>query len=846
MAAIKIDGTRNQTLRTVLIAAFAALAVILLAALGLQKLKRHGLHLDLPGELGADISQTANGFTYSQSQRGHTIFTIHASRIVQFKGDQADLHDVAITLYGPEGSHRQDRISGSEFLYDKSSGIVTARGPVEIDMASPATAPANAAPSPGQGPPDTIHVQTSNLRFDQKSGDAQTDQPLAFTLPRANGKAVGGDYNSKTGVLVLQSAVELHADQNGSPSTIYAQHAQLLRDSHVAYLLHARSEYQGGRDSADQAIVHFRPDGSIEHLDAQDHVHMLTADGAELYSTTATANFDMHGQPMDAHAGGGVNFVSDSPESSMHGNAVEGTMVFVPGPDGKASLRHASFHNAVSFVLLQKSLGGDPRGSANREMTATHLDVDFAAGPGGKSLAQKALARGGATVDLHDLPFGAAPRHTSIHGQQLIANLVGGHELEQLDGSGGTTVVNYAPDGATDTSNGETLHVTFVPTAAHAPGAPKGAGAPGGATQIDTATQQGHVTMVSQPARYARMSDGTPQAPLYAEAATGVYHAADQVLHLTGDSRTPSHVHNSTLSLTALAVDYHRETGDATADGDVRSTYLQKPTAGGATAVQAAGSNLAQPPGLGGSGPVHVIAATAQMTRMTSAAIFQGNQQAPARMWQGANSVNAPVLELGKQQGSLLAHGFDSTHGSTVHAVFTGKPAGAHSASAAPPDHGTANAAGLLPGGAQLVSSPTRMTSETLFYSDTTRTGDFRGNVVAEQPSGIVHADDALVILAEAPQGQPSQLDRLIATGHVVLAQPGRRGNGERLVYTASDGNYVLTGTPAQPPKAADAQKGTTTGAALLFRNGDNSVEVLSHDAEGSSRRTVTDTRTPK
>ncbi len=812
MATIKIDGTRTQTLRTILIAAFAALMVVLLAALGLQKIKRSGFHLDLPGRLGANISQTANGFTYSQSQRGHTIFTIHASKIVEFKGDQAELKDVAITMYGPEGSHRKDRISGSDFLYDKKSGVVTAKGLVDIDMASPAAAP-KGSPQAG-APPDTIHVHTSGLRFDQKTGEAQTDQPLSFTLPRATGKSIGGDYNSKTGVLILQSAVELHADQNGSPSVVYAEHAQLLRDSHVAYLLHARSEYEGGHDSADQAIVHFRPDGSIQHLDAQDHVHMVTADHAELYSTTASADFDAHSQPLDARAGGGVNFVSESAQSNMHGNAVEGTLIFGPGPDGKAMLHHAQFRNAVSFVLQDNSLNGDTRGSATREMTASRLDVDFAPAAGGKSEAQKAVAQGGATVNLHDLPYGGAPRHTAIHGDQLIATLLNGHELKQLDGSGGTSVVDYAPDGATDTSNGDVLHVTFLPlSAAHERQTPHG-GAPvkgeSESAQVDTAVQQGHVTMISQPARGAKTSEGTAQQPLYADASTGTYHSADQILHLVGDAKTPPRVHNASIAITATTIDYQRASGDARAQGDVRSTYLQTAATGGARA-----------PGLGGSGAVHVVSARGDMNRSTNTAVFYGTPGAPARMWQGANSVTAPVLELGKQQGSLNAHAQEPSRTPAVHAAFAGRPG--------TPENGV-----------------TRVTSDTLFYSDTTRTGDFHGTVVAVQPNGVVHSDDAQVFLTEAPAGQPSQLDRLIATGNVVLTQPGRRGTGQRLVYTAADGNYVLTGTPADPPRAVDREKGTTTGAALVFRNGDNSVEVEANDAEGNSRRTVTDTRSPK
>lgn len=807
MPRIRIDGTRTQTLRTVLLAALAAVGVVLLGALGLRRLALHGLHLDMPDKLGMNISQTANGFTYSQSQGGHTIFTIHASKIVEFKGDQAELHDVAITLYGPGNSDRKDRIAGSDFLYDRNTGIVTAKGPVQIDMASPA-----ASSQPGQpAPPDTIHIETSGLSFNQKTSVALTSQPLSFELPRARGNSVGGSYNSKTGVLVLQSAVELDADQNGSPSIVHASHAQLLRNSHIAYLLNARDEYQGSRSSADQAILNFRPDGTLQHLDAQDHVHVVTADGGELYSTTATADFDARSQPLRATAGGGVNFVSESPGSNMHGNAVNGSLVFVKGADGKATLRHAQFSNAVSFVLQQNSLGGDPRGSAIREMTASTLDIDFVAGPDGKSIAKTAYARGGAKVNLHDLPYGAPPTHTLIAGQQLVAQLANGHELRQVDGTGGTKVVFYKQDNSSDTSTGDTLHATFLPIA-QAKELPKGVrdrGDSAESARVDTAVQQGHVTMVAMPAPNAKASDGSPEQPLYADASMATYQGKTNTLHLTGTAQQPPRVHNGTLSMTATTVDYDRSTEQAIANGDVRGTLIQKPGSG-------------KPSTLGGSGPVHVIAVRAQMMRPTNTAVFFGVRGRPARLWQGANSVTAPVLTVARQGGTLDGRsGNGVALPDAVHAVFASRR------------------------GAQ-ESEPTRVAADSLFYSDSTRVADFTGNVVAQQPNGTVRSQNAQVFLSEAAPGQSSQVERMVATGHVVLTQPGRRGTGEKLVYTGADGNYVLTGTPAAPPHATDAQKGSTTGAALLFRSSDNSVQVLSSDAEGMSRRTVTDTRTPK
>ena len=111
------------------------LAVLLVAALagfyGYARYKAHRIIADLPGKLGVEISRSSNGFTISKSEKGHTAFMLHASNAVEYKdgGDRATLHDVIITLYGPQGD-RSDRISGGEFDYDQKAGIVTAKGEV--------------------------------------------------------------------------------------------------------------------------------------------------------------------------------------------------------------------------------------------------------------------------------------------------------------------------------------------------------------------------------------------------------------------------------------------------------------------------------------------------------------------------------------------------------------------------------------------------------------------------------------------------------------------------------------------------------------------------------------------
>ncbi len=86
----------------------------------------------------------------------------------------------------------------------------------------------------------------------------------------------------------------------------------------------------------------------------------------------------------------------------------------------------------------------------------------------------------------------------------------------------------------------------------------------------------------------------------------------------------------------------------------------------------------------------------------------------------------------------------------------------------------------------------------------------------------------------EAGQGQ---LDRMTASGHVVVTSQGRRGTGEQLTYASKTGEYVLTGNSTTPPRIIDAAQGNVTGEALIFNSRDDSVSI-----EGGGRKTRTET----
>src|SRR5439155_345765 len=191
--------------------ALGAIGMVLLVA-GMYMYARHKVRnalKEVPEKIGLEVQQTAQGFTISRSEQGHTLFKVQASKAIQFKrGGRAELHDVAITLYGRD-STRFDQIYGSDFLYDPQSGDVTAQGEVQIDLeANP-----QGLAKPDQAVPkelkDPIHLKTTGLTFNQKTGNASTKEKVEFEIPQANGSAIGATYVANTSVLTLESHVNI-------------------------------------------------------------------------------------------------------------------------------------------------------------------------------------------------------------------------------------------------------------------------------------------------------------------------------------------------------------------------------------------------------------------------------------------------------------------------------------------------------------------------------------------------------------------------------------------------------------------------------------------------------------
>ena len=119
-------------------------------------------------------------------------------------------------------------------------------------------------------------------------------------------------------------------------------------------------------------------------------------------------------------------------------------------------------------------------------------------------------------------------------------------------------------------------------------------------TTLETAIQDGNVVLSETPAKKAGAT--TQPATLTGWAQHAEYHASDEVLHLTGSPRVTD---GDAMQLAAERIDYHRDTQNATASGNVKATYTQEQKNGGSA------TRAAVP--VGGNRPVHVVAERATL-----------------------------------------------------------------------------------------------------------------------------------------------------------------------------------------------------------------------------------------
>jgi lipopolysaccharide export system protein LptA len=725
----------------------AAAVVVVLAVAGTYFVARHKVQNALkqvPGKMGIEIQQSANGFTISKSEQGRTLFKMEASKAVQFKlGGRTELHNVRITVYGRD-SDRFDQLFGDDFEYDPHTGDAVAKGEVNIQLNANPGGTTQSDQAVPNGLKNPIHLKTSGLVFNQKTGNAYTREQIEFELPQGRGSARGFTYSASDNMLSLDSDVRINLTGE-NPATITAAKGSIRKEPRVILLDRPHFQSATQVSQAEKAEMRLRADNTIETVHADGGVKIAEREGqegkvqsAKLESNKLDLMVEDSGDLLrSANFSGDVKF-EGSGAQSVHGKA--GRVLVNFGSKNQVNKMHAD-------RSVQLTMAADTASSANAqdtELVSPAMDVILADGQHIKRAETSGAAR--ITIKPASVVKG---EQTTVTAQKFVAEFGDDGQVTSLHGAPEVRIVSQNPGQQDRVSSSESVNASFLNGV------------------LNEITQAGSVTYF----------DGERKA--FAD--VGRYQPTSQLLTLEGSPR----IVDGGMTTTARLLSFNRTTGDASAEGNVKTTY-------GGLKSQPGGAMLAS------SSPIHVTARTMTAHQKSSTALYSGD----VRLWQDANVVTGPTIEFDRDNRSLVAKG---TKGQLISTV-------------------------LFQSSSNGKAGPISISSLILNYDDRQRQATFEGGVRAAASELTIASDKMTAFLT--PRGQDSlaqgasssgKIDRIVSEGSVVITQPNRHATGNKLVYTVSDDTFVLTGGP---PSIFDAEHGKITGVSLTLNRRDDRVLV--------------------
>lgn len=265
-----------------------------------------------------------------------------------------------------------------------------------------------------------------------------------------------------------------------------------------------------------------------------------------------------------------------------------------------------------------------------------------------------------------------------------------------------------------------------------------------------------------------------------ATASRAVYSSNSEMLMLRG---RPS-AWDASARTNAEEIDV--QLGDETtlARGRVRTTYYSRETTGGTAPFKKE------------KAPVFLTSDRAVVRHREGAARYSGD----VRAWQDDNFVSAETIELDRNERMMTA--VDGVQ-SALYSVER-----------------------ETEGGRREVV-PLFVSADRLTYREDSRTLNYEGKVHLRQATDRIESGSA-----EAVMDQENRLIRLTAVTGVVLVQPERRAEGDRLDYEVASETAILLGNPARIDDRARSV--TTKGAQLTLHLRDARIEA--NDGSGARR----------
>ncbi len=410
---------------------------------------------ETPEPIPDSVQQRSAVFSHSKVESNRTIYTIRASQATEFK-EHSLLQDVWITIYGQEGA-RNDNVHTRECSYEPNSGNIRCQGVVQIDLES-----ADQAKEPGH--PHIMHVKTQDFSFDEKTGDASSDQPVEIQFPGGSGHGRGLTYNANRTDLRLEHDVEF---QMGSPTdpkapvTTFAGSAlDFQRSISTAQLFGPVRVNQSGRVLT-SGLLTLLLDSEMHarHVRASNHpalhssdVQPTTTGTIEVTSDEMDADLDPAGWAQQAQFSGNVRAHRRNGKENANFTAQQAVLLMEPRDN---LLRSVTANGGVHVDMHSDT----PSGPQSRTLDTAALRLDFHSTPGPDPSSQISAAE---TLAPGAIGLNSPGDTTQVYATKFNAHFDAAGRFDWLEGHSETEINRQIKSDPPQKITARDLAVTFA------------------------------------------------------------------------------------------------------------------------------------------------------------------------------------------------------------------------------------------------------------------------------------------------------------------------------------------------------------------------------------------------
>jgi len=738
-----------------------------------------------PLPIGLDSSSEAWHLDQTETRDGvvRTTARISAQSVnEQTDSGRVDLKGVTLRIPNKKGD-AYNLVKSAAAQYFKSDRHLYSEGDVEITLNLPVAPPA--AGEPRRTP---ISIKSSGVTYDT-DGRAQTDRPSSFAFEHGDGTATGASYDPTTHQLFMKNDVKVDWKPIGP-------HAKLMKieggsleyregESEILLQPWGRLTRENTVVEGENVLIHLQDDGE-GHKEIR-KIEAVKAHGTDTYpnrkllysADQLTVDFDDDGKASKITGQTNAHLVSTSAttETDVTANHVELNF----DQQGNESILTDVTSSGNSVVTSK------PVPAPGRQPGETHVlrsdTLEMKMREGGHEISSMVTHAPGTLEFLPNLP---SQHHRILDGRDMVIAYGPQNRIESFRATNVKTMTDPSADELKRDKNRKQSVTASRDMLAHFD--PK-------TSQMSSMEQWGDFSY-EQGDRHARAAKASLD--------------SDKNLILL---ETSARMWDSTGSTSADHIRMDERSGDFIAEGGVTSSRLPEKD-------EKKNSQM-----LSGDQPLQAQARKMESSNHNRTIHYEGD----VHMWQGANRIQASVVDLDREKRGLVADG------NVVTNLWEQPKDEAQKDDAQPAKEKSGQEKSGQDKSGQKKKQPsapvlTVVHAPHLVYTEANRLAVYSGGVVLSRPGLNVKAKVLQAFLAESDAD--SRLERAFADGAVEIVQNSRvatrTGSAEHAeYYTDEQKVYLKDGAPKLVERKLSGKQTTTDGTELTYFANDDRLVVI-------------------